>query len=180
MTYADRDDAPLLARGLTWEDMPAGFRFRTAARTVTEADLLAFITLGGFTEPLFFDATHAADGGYSGRLIPGGMTYFLSEGLILQTNVLHGTGLAFMHMEVTVLRPVYVGDTIHVIVEITESRPTSKPGRGVVSSRNTVRNQRDEDVLIFTPVRLIRGRDFVAAGKEEPAPVAGVAQQAPR
>jgi acyl dehydratase len=45
-------------------------------------------------------------------------------------------------------------------VEITESRPSSKPGRGVVASRNTIYNQRDEDVLVYTPVRLIRGKDF--------------------
>ncbi len=169
MTGAGDNDIPLLSEGRTWEDMPVGLRFRTAARTVTEAELIAFITLGGFTEPLFFDATHAQDGGYTGRLIPGGMTYFLAEGLILQTNVLHGTGLAFMHMEVTVKRPVYVGDTIHVVVEVTESRPTTKPGRGVVVSHCSVRNQRGEEVLVFTPARLIRGRDFVAA---KPAPAA--------
>jgi hypothetical protein len=32
----------------------------------------------------------------------------------------------------------------------------------VVTSRITVRNQHDEDVLVYTPVRLIRGRDYRA------------------
>jgi acyl dehydratase len=81
---------------------------------------------------------------------------------VLQTNVLHGTGLAFLHMELTVRGPVYVGDTLYAVVETTDSRPSSKPGRGVVTSRITVRNQRDEDVLVYTPVRLIRGRDYGA------------------
>jgi acyl dehydratase len=63
-------------------------------------------------------------------------------------------------MELDVRRPVLVGDTITAVVEITESRPASKPGRGVVASTVTVFNQRDEDVLVFTPVRLIRGRDY--------------------
>ncbi|WOX07725.1 hypothetical protein [Streptomyces sp. N50] len=58
--------------------------------------------------------------------------------------------------------PVYVGDTLYAVVETTASRPSSKPGRGVVTSRITVRNQRDEDVLVYTPVRLIRGRDYGA------------------
>jgi acyl dehydratase len=65
-----------------------------------------------------------------------------------------------MHMELDVRRPVYVGDTIEVVVEITESRASSKPGRGVVSATNTVYNQRGEVVLVYTPVRLVRGRDF--------------------
>ena len=157
-------EVPLLAHGLTWEDMKTGSVFRTAARTVTETDLMAFVHLGGFNEPLFYDARHAAAGGYSG-LIPGALTYVLAEGLILQTNALHGTGLAFMNMQYSIARPVYVGDTIHVVVEITDSRPSSKPGRGVVSSRCGVINQHGEEVAYFTPVRLIRGNDFVEAGE---------------
>jgi acyl dehydratase len=153
-------DVEPLVRGRTWEEMVTGSAFRTAKRTVTEADLIQFITWGGFNEPLFYDETHAADGGYTGRLVPGALTYCIAEGLILQTNVLNGTGLAFLHMELTVHRPVYVGDTLHAIVTTTESRPSSKPGRGVVTARVSVRNQRDDEVLVFTPVRLIRGRDF--------------------
>jgi acyl dehydratase len=158
-------DVPLLVKGLTFEEMPVGQVFRTARRTITETDLVNFVTWGGFTEPLFWDASHAADGGYTGRLVPGGLTYCIAEGLVLQTNVLHGTGLAFLHMELDVLGPVYVGDTVYAVVETTDSRASSKPGRGVVTSRITVRNQRDEDVLVYTPVRLIRGRDY-----EAPAP----------
>jgi acyl dehydratase len=155
---------PLLVHGMTFEDMRVGLAFRTARRTVTESDLMNFIHLGGFNEPLFYDASHAAAGGYVGRLIPGALAYVLAEGLILQTNVLHGTGLAFLQMEFTVKAPVYVGDTIHVVVTVTESRKASRGERGVVTTRCDIVNQRDEIVGVFTPVRLIRGRDYVEAG----------------
>jgi acyl dehydratase len=157
-------EPPMLATGLTWEQMTVGSSFRTASRTVTETDLVNFVALGGYNEPLFYDAEHATAAGYRGRLIPGGMVYFLAEGLILQTNVLHGTGLAFMHMELDIRSPTYVGDTLRVIVEVTESRASSKPGRGVVTSRCSVRNQRNQEVAVFTPVRLIRGHDFSESG----------------
>src|SRR4051795_8220250 len=143
-------EAPLLVKGLTYEEMPVGQVFRTARRTVTETDLVNFVTWGGFTEPLFFDASHAADGGYTGRLVPGALTFCIGEGLVLQTNALHGTGLAFMSMELSVKRPSYVGDTLHVVVEVTESRKATTGERGVVTTRNTVRNQRGEDVLEYT------------------------------
>src|ERR671918_251854 len=159
-------DAPPLVRGMTWEEMTVGMRFRTASRTITEPDLVSFITLCGFNEPLFWEADHAASAGYAGRLVPGALTYAMAEGLVIQSHALHGTGLAFMHMELDVRRPVLVGDTITAVVEITESRPASKPGRGVVGSTVTVFNQRGEDVLAFTPVRLIRRRDYVEAQKE--------------
>src|SRR5579864_9821630 len=141
-------DAEPFIRGTTFEEMTVGSRFRTADRTITETDLVNFITLCGFNEPLFWDARHAASAGYAGRLVPGALTYAIAEGLTIQTHVLHGTGLAFMHMELDVRRPVVVGDTIEVVVEVTESRPSSKPGRGVVAARNTVFNQRGEDVLV--------------------------------
>nr|WP_322778080.1 MaoC family dehydratase N-terminal domain-containing protein [Frankia sp. Cas4] len=154
-------EVPLLAPGMTWEEMVPGSAFRTSARTITESDLMTFIQWGGFNEPLFVDATHAAAGGYAGRLVPGAFVYCIAEGLVLQTNALHGTGLAFLSMELTVKGPTYVGDTLHAIVETLSARPTSKPGRGIVASRVTVRNQHGKDVLVFTPTRMIRGRDFV-------------------
>jgi acyl dehydratase len=154
---------PLLIQGRTWEQMTEGSSFRTAARTITETDLITFVNLGGFNEPLFYDASHAAAGGYTGRLVPGALVYVIAEGLIIQSGVLAGTGLAFMTMEYSVRSPTYVGDTLHVVVTTTQSRASSKPGRGVVTTRCCVINQHGAEVAWFTPVRLIRGRDFVPA-----------------
>jgi len=153
-------DAEPLIHGQTFEEMTVGSAFRTAWRTITESDMVMFRQLTGFTEPLFLDSRHAGESGYSGTLVPGMLTFAYAEGLVLQTNVLHGTGIAFMHSEVDWLAPVYVGDTISVIVEVTASRPSKSGGRGVVTTRNTVVNQRDETVVTYTPVRMIRGRDF--------------------
>jgi len=160
------DEVPLMGQGLTWEDMATGSSFRTAARTVTESDLVSFVNLGGFNEPLFYDASHASAGGYTGRLVPGALVYVMAEGLILQTNVLHGTGLAFMHMEYSVKGPTYVGDTLHVVVTTLEARASSRAGRGVVTTRCAIINQHGTEVAEFTPVRLIRGRDFQETGAQ--------------
>jgi acyl dehydratase len=154
-------DAEPLIRGTTFEDMQVGSRFRTAHRTITETDLVNFITLCGFNEPLFWDARHASTAGYQGRLVPGALTYAMAEGLVLQTHVLHGTGLAFMGMRLDVKKPVFVGDTISAVVEVTESRPASSGARGVVTTRVGVHNQDDVEVLVYEPVRLIRGRGYV-------------------
>lgn len=156
----DLETIPQLGKGLTWEDMPTGHRFRSAARTISESDLIGFITLLGFTEALFFDARHAAEAGYPGRLVPGALSYCIAEGLVLQTNVLQGTGIAFMQMDYQVKQPVFVGDTLCVVVTTTESRASSRPGCGVVKSENQIFNQAGEEVALYRPVRLIRGRDF--------------------
>ena len=150
--------APQLAEGLTWEDQPKGFRFSTASRTVTETDLVTFVGLAGFIGSMFLDGRRARELGYRGRLVPGFLTLILAEGLVLQTNVLHGTGMGFLGCDLSVAEPVYVGDTIRVDVEVTESRATSKPGRGIVTSTNTVVNDAGKVVLTYQPVRMQKGR----------------------
>lgn len=153
------DDWPELLHGRTWEEMPVGLRFRTAARTVTEADLLAFVTLVGINEPLFLDERFGHDHGYAGRLVPGTLTFTYAEGLVIQTGCIHGTGLAFLHTDLDIEGPVYVGDTISVDVEVTGQRAASTGNRGLVTTRNTVRNQRGETVMTYTPVRLTKGAE---------------------
>jgi acyl dehydratase len=139
--------------------MPVGFRFRTSSRTITEADVSLFVGLAGLTEPLFLDARVAAENGYQGRLVPGMMTFAFAEGLVIQTGCIHETGVAFLHMELDIKAPVYVGDTIGGVVEVIEQRPTSKGDRGLITTRNEVVNQRDEVVLVYSPVRLTRGSE---------------------
>ena len=42
--------------------------------------------------------------------------------------------------------------------EVIEARTTSKGDRGLVRSRNRVINQHGHDVLVYTPLRLLRRR----------------------
>ena len=105
-------NVPTLIHGRTWEEMTPGFAFRTGARTITEADLVSFVSLTGRAEPLFYDTRFATDHGYAGRLVPGMQTFCYAEGLVIQTGSIHGTGLAHLHCEIDIKGPVYVGDTI--------------------------------------------------------------------
>ena len=70
---------------------------------------------------------------------------------------IHGTGLAFLHMELDIKAPVYVGDTVTVVVKVTESRAASTGNRGLVTTRNTVYKQDGTIVMVYTPVRLTLG-----------------------
>jgi acyl dehydratase len=157
----DRDDIPTLGLGLRWEDTPVGFRFRTIGRTITEADITLFIGVTGMTEVLFTNLEYLREESlFEGkRLVPGALVYSFAEGLLMQS-VVQGVGLAFLGAELDVLGPTFAGDTIHVVCEVLEARPTGKPGRGFVRTRNTVFNQAGEPVLVYTPKRLVKGRDY--------------------
>jgi acyl dehydratase len=72
--------------------------------------------------------------------------------------MIQGTGLAMLELHQKILGPVVVGDTIEALVEVTDIKPTSKGGRAVVTSRIEVYNQRQEQVMVYTAVRLLAGR----------------------
>jgi acyl dehydratase len=158
LTDADLADLPTLVHGQTFEEMTAGSRFRTASRTITETDLITFVTLTGMNEPLFLDEAGSFGAGYAGRLVPGALVFSYAEGLVMQTGVIHGTGMAFLRADLSVQAPVFVGDTITVVVEVAQSRAASSGARGVVTTRNTVVKRGGGTVLVYEPVRLIRGR----------------------
>ena len=151
-----------LNTGFYVDDLELGTRFRSRARTVTEADLVAFINLSWLNEELFTNTSDRSHMAISGRVVPGALVYAFAEGLI--TPSMQGTGLAFLDAELQVAAPTFVGDTMHVECEVIERRPTSKPGRGLVRTRNAVINQDGKTVLTYTPLRMMRMRP--AAGTQ--------------
>ncbi|BBK35386.1 acyl dehydratase [Allostella sp. ATCC 35155] len=144
--------------GLWFEDYAVGDRFRTIGRTITETDIVNFVNCTGMTEVLFTNLEYATRvSAIPGRLAPGALVYSLAEGLLMQS-VVQGTGMAFLHMEFDVKAPTFAGDTIHVECEVTEARPASRGSRGLVRTRNEIRNQRGEAVIVYTPLRMVKGR----------------------
>ena len=146
-----------LGEGWNWRDLKIGDKLTTYGRTLFEADLLNFVTLCGFSEELFtnkeYIKEHAPMRG--GHPVPGALVYSMAEGLVIPTT-LQGSGLAFLSMGFDIKGPTYVNDTIHVEIEVTEIKPTSKdPSRALVRTTNLVKNQRGETVLVYTPLRMI-------------------------
>ncbi|WP_203194275.1 MaoC family dehydratase [Xanthobacter dioxanivorans] len=146
---------PTLGQGAVWQDLSVGQKFRTFRRTITETDLVNFISVTGMLEAIFIDATFEG-AAMSGRPVPGALTYTLIEGFILQT-MIQGTGLAMLELEQRIHAPVCVGDTIWATVEVTAVRPTSRSGRAVVTSLIEVFNQSDRNVMTYTAKRLLAG-----------------------
>jgi acyl dehydratase len=143
--------------GLTYEAHAIGAKFHTRGRTVSETDIVTFVNLCGFTEPLFMDMEYVArDSVFKRRAAPGALTFALSEGLIMQTGLIHGTGMAYLGGDMRVVAPVLEGDTVRVEVEVVDKRETRKPDRGIVTYVHRVSNQRGELVLEAKLSRMIR------------------------
>lgn len=144
----------LLGRGYYWQDLEPGQEFVTFGRTLTESDLMNFVTLTGMTEVIFTDITH--QGAMEGRVVPGALTYTLIEGLLVQ-GMIQATGMALLEIHQKILAPVRLGDTVHGHVLITGVRPTSRHGRAVISSTVSILNQHGVTVMTYDAKRLLAG-----------------------
>jgi 3-hydroxybutyryl-CoA dehydratase len=71
----------------------------------------------------------------------------IATGLVNQLGLYEGTTLALLGMDrIRWTAPVRLGDTIHTVLTVKETRESSKPDRGVLVVDVAVRNQRDETV----------------------------------
>jgi acyl dehydratase len=147
----------MMGQGMTYEQHEIGAKCETLRRTISDADICTFVNLCGFTEPLFMDMEYVArESVFKGRPAPGAFTFCLAEGLIIQTGMIHGTGMSYLGSEIRIVAPVLAGDTLGVTVTITDKRETKKPDRGIVTYKHEVFNQRGELVLEATVRRMIK------------------------
>jgi acyl dehydratase len=143
-----------LMHGFYWDELQIGDSFSTQKRTITETDLVTFCNLNWFTEDLFVDLSNREALAISGRVVPGALVYSFAEGLIVPS--IQNTGLAFLETSMSVKGPTFVGDTLHVEVEVIELKSTSKPERGLIRTRNRVFNQKGIVTLEYNPLRLLK------------------------
>ena len=73
-TAADSSAAIQLGQGYYWQDIHAGQCFRTIRRTVTETDLVNFISVTGMLEAIFIDAEFEG-AAMRGRAVPAALVW---------------------------------------------------------------------------------------------------------
>lgn len=144
--------------GLWFEDFEADAIIDHGEAPVTLEDNVAFCRMTRNTQPLHFNAAAAREAGFRDVLINGLYTFSLSVGMTVG-DLTEGTLIANLGYEdVRHPAPVFPGDRIRVRSRIVDKRPSSKPGRGVVTIEHTVANQADQVVCTYRRVALVRCR----------------------
>jgi acyl dehydratase len=132
------------------DDFKVGDVFETAAITLTEAHIVAWAGLTGDFYPLHMDREYAAKTQFGERLVHGPLIFGLAVGLVSLAGIGGDAAIAWLGVDnLRMLKPVKLGDTVRVVVDVREQQLTSNPRKGVQVWRYTVRNQRDEDVMVF-------------------------------
>ncbi len=134
--------------GLFFEQWKVGDSYTSAARTVTETDVVMFAGISGDYNPLHTNEEYCKTTPFGTRVAHGPLVYAIAAGLLFQLHLYDDTLIAFLGFEnLRFTKPVKIGDTIHAkvtVLETTES--SSKPDRGVMKRRLEVINQRGEVV----------------------------------
>ncbi len=115
-----------------FEDFQEGILFRTAGRTITEADIVGFAGLSGDFNPIHMDASYAAGTMFGQRIAHGLLVLSIASGLTTGLGFMGDKVQAFMGLEWKFRAPVLIGDTIHVELVVTRTRPMRRLGGGMV------------------------------------------------
>ena len=145
--------------GLYFEEFSVGQKITSVARTVAESDILTFAGLTGDYNQIHTDAEFAKGTQFGGRIAHGLLGLSLAVGLLMRTGVLEGTVLAFREIvEWKFVKPVFIGDTLHVEMEAKELKamPRIRGGQALVAL--DVKNQKNETLMRGTLAVLVASK----------------------
>ena len=138
-----------------FEDFQVGDKIITRGRTITEADIVTFSAFSGDWHPLHTDVEYAKRGPFKERIAHGFLVLSVASGLLPLSEI---AIVAFYGIDkLLFVNPVKLLDTIHVEFEAVEKQERDERG-GVITFRQTVKNQRGEEVAVGTMRSLIARR----------------------
>ena len=142
-----------------FDDFQVGERFSTRGITVTESGIIDFATRYD-PQPFHIDIEAAKVSNYGGLIASGFQTLALGFRMVLETGVFRASSMGSPGFdELRWLKPVRPGDTLHTELEVMEKRPSaSKPDRGILRIAYRIKNQKDEEVLTFLSMHLLKRR----------------------
>lgn len=131
--------------GLYFEEFSVGQTVTTLSRTVGEDAINTFAGLTGDYNQIHTDAEFAKGTPFGQRIAHGLLGLSIATGLIMRTGLLEGTVLAFREIqEWKFVKPIFIGDTVHAVLTVSETKALPRIGGGALIAQVEVRNQSNE------------------------------------
>ncbi|MGD8403917.1 MAG: MaoC/PaaZ C-terminal domain-containing protein [Anaerolineales bacterium] len=135
-------------RGLYFEEFEVGQNITTVGRTVAESDIFNFAGFSGDYNQMHTDAEFAKETPFGQRVAHGLLGLSIASGLAMRTGVLEGTVIAFREIDNwKFIAPVFISDTIHVEMEVAETKALPRIGGGSVIITLDVKKQSGDTVM---------------------------------
>jgi acyl dehydratase len=137
-----------------FEDYAVAARRETGGRTITEADIVLHAGQTGDFFPHHMDAEWCSRQPFRQRMAHGTLVFSVGVGMTAGDSNPHA--MSYGYDRLRFVKPVFIGDTIHVVVSVKEKRDDPKrPRHGIVVESCQVLNQRDEIVLVCEHLLLV-------------------------
>jgi acyl dehydratase len=134
-----------IAMGLYFEEFFVGQKLNTQKRTISEDDIMTFARLTGDDNRIHTDPEFSKTTMFGKQIAHGLLGLSVASGLAWQTGILDGTVIAFREVnDWKFVKPVFIGDTIHVQLEVKETKALPRIGGGSVTIALEVKNQSEE------------------------------------
>ncbi len=146
-----------LLPSLTFEELAPGDEWESPARTITEADVVAFAGLSGDFNPIHVDHESARAGAFGHPVAHGLLGLAVASGLSSQAPRV--ATLAFLAIEEwSFLKPIAFGDTIRVMTRVEAVAVKARGRRAEVRWRRRLVNQHGVTVQEGLTRTLVRGK----------------------
>jgi acyl dehydratase len=130
-----KDDEPLY-----FNDVEVGDSWKSAARTVTETDVVNFAGMTGDYNPLHVDHEHARTTPFRKPIAHGLLGLSLVAGLGSHSPYMRTAALVRIR-DWSFLKPIYIGDTVHVRTELLAKELQGRGRRGLIAWKRQLVNQ---------------------------------------
>ena len=138
-----------------YEQYEVGQSRETVGRTITETDIVMHAGQTGDFYPHHMDAEWCKTQDFKQRIAHG--TLIFSVGVGMSAGDINPEAFSYGYDRLRFIKPVFIGDTIHVRVTIKEKREYPKrPDPGVVVEQVEVMNQHGATVLACEHLLLVK------------------------
>lgn len=148
-----------MSESLYLEDLAPGASWTSQGRTLTETDIVSFAGMTGDYDPLHVDHQFASETPYGKPIAHGLLGLSMMAGLSSTCPRVRTLALVSIS-EWQFHRPVYIGDTIHVVTLVESITPRGRRSGEVVWFRKLV-NQRGECVQSGRIATLVSSHSFL-------------------
>jgi len=153
-----------------FEDYEIGESRETGGRTITEADIVLHAGQTGDFYPHHMDAEWCKTQPFGQRMAHGTLIFSVAVGMT--AGAINPRAMSYGYDRLRFIKPVFIGDTIHVVVRIKEKREDPKrPDYGIVVESCEVINQRGETVLACDHLLLVEKHRLHRADNAQPGSI---------
>ena len=141
-----------------FEDYQLGDTRTTGGKTITEADIVIHAGQTGDFFPHHVDADWCEKHDFGQRIAHGTLTF--SVGVGLTASFINPVAFSYGYDHLRFVKPVYIGDTIHTIVTISDKKDHKKHAdKGIVTEHLDIINQKGETVMVADHLLMCQKRD---------------------